>query len=302
VESFALSSPEDRHYIVDKINGTVSFSNGKNGRIPTSGDSETILVEYSCGGGAGGNLEPGRLIHMDRSIGFINQVMNHEITTGGCSQETVNESLLRNAAAIKHGYRAVTASDYEALALEATRNILKAKCIPNCNSNGEREFGSVTLVILQKDFIHGRKYFDSVKTEVINYIGPRMSSNLTDLNKFHVVEPRFIEINVDASVVVREYDQVFDVKNKVLQRIKEFIDPTGGNFNHMGWEIGTVPNSTQILNTLKDIKDIVMIKNIRISGHVRSVSGTTEVDLERKDTNRFVLPINGRHEIFVEVK
>lgn len=302
VDSFALSGPSDRHYVVDRINGIVRFSDGKNGMIPSSGKTETIRIEYSCGGGKKGNLEPGKIQTLEGSIGFINMVTNNEITTGGCDQETVKEALLRNAAAIKHGNRAVTTSDYEALAMEASRNILSAKCIANCNSNGEKEFGSVTLVILQKDYKYGRKFFDSVKTQVINYIGPRMSSNLIELNKFHVVEPRLIEINVKVDVVVKEFDQVFDVKNKIQQRIEEFIDLSTGNFNHMGWEIGTVPNNTQILNALKDIKDIQFIRFVRLTGFVRGTQGMVEVDLERKDTNRFILPVNGKHEIIVEVK
>jgi hypothetical protein len=301
-ESFALSDSEDRHYVVDRINGTVTFSDGRNGKIPSSGANETILVEYSCGGGVGGNVDPGKIQTMDRSIGFINMVTNHEITTGGCDQETVTESLQRNAAAIKHGYRAVTTGDYEALALEATRNIMRAKCIANCNSNGEKEYGSITLVILQKDFIGGRKFFDSVKAQVINYIEPKMSNNLIELGRFHVVEPRLLEINVYANAVVKEFDQVFDVKNKVLERIKEFIDPISGNFDHKGWEIGTLPNSTQILNALKEIKEILFVRSVRLAGFIRAEAGMVEVDLDREDTRRFVLPISGKHDIYVEVK
>jgi hypothetical protein len=129
-----------------------------------------------------------------------------------------------------------------------------------------------------------------------------MSGSLIELNKFHVIEPRFIEINVNADVAVKEFDQVFEVKKKVLKKIEQFIDPTTGNFDGKGWEIGTVPNSTQVLNALKDIKDIEYIRNVRITGFIRSAAGMTEVDLEREDIRRFVLPVNGKHDIQVQVK
>ncbi|HHV12877.1 MAG TPA: hypothetical protein GXX75_21615 [Clostridiales bacterium] len=302
VENFALSGPEDRHYILDRIHGSIRFSDGRNGRIPSSGPDDTILVEYSCGGGLKGNVDPGQVDTIDRSIGFINRVTNHEITTGGSDQETLQEALLRNAAAMKHGYRAVMPSDYEALALEASRNILRGKCIANCNGTGEKEYGAVTLVLLQKDYIGGRKFFDSIKTQVVNYITPRMSSNLVELNKFHVIEPRFIEISVHAEAVVKEFDQVFEAKGRILEKICRFIDPTKGNFNGQGWEIGTLPNNTQVLNAIQDIKELQYIRNVRITGFVRGAAGLMEVDLEREDVKRFVLPIAGTHEIIVGVE
>jgi len=302
VEDFTFSGPDDRHYLVDRINGQIIFSNGKKGKIPASGKEETILVEYSCGGGASGNLPVGSINAMNGSIGYINAVTNHEITTGGCDQETIAQAIERHAAAIKHGGRAVTSSDFEALALEASRNILSSKCIANCNDKGEKEYGSITLVVLQKDFMGGRKFFDSIRAQVMSFIGARMSSNLPDLNRFYVIEPKYVEINVYASIMVKEFDHVFEVKNKVLQRLEEFINPISGNFNNKGWKIGTVPNSTQILNALNDIREIEFIRTVKISGYCREETGLQEIDLEKEDIRKFILPVNGVHEIFVEVR
>jgi hypothetical protein len=108
-------------------------------------------------------------------------------------------------------------------------------------------------------------------------------------------------MNVYVNAVVKEFDLVFDVKSRILRRITEFIDPTGGNFNGQGWEIGTVPNNMQVLNALKDIKDIRFIKSVRCAAFIRGASGMVEVDLEREEARKFVLPVSGKHEILVEV-
>lgn len=77
---------------------------------------------------------------------------------------------------------------------------------------------------------------------------------------------------------------------------------TTGNFNSKGWKIGTVPDSVQIMNALNDIREIEYIRTIKISGFMREEKGLVEIDLDREDITKFALPVNGVHEIVVEVK
>ncbi len=301
IEDFALSGPEDRHYCVEKNQGVVSFGNGKNGWIPPSREGDSIRIEYRTGGGEIGNLPAGRINKSILSLGFINEIGNPEVTSGGCDQETVAEALRRSAAAIKHGYRAVTARDYEALALEATRNIWKAKCFANYNEQGQRELGSVALVILQKDFQQGRDFFTNLQEQVFQYISARIGGNLVDLNRFYVVEPQFLELAVKVELSVRDFNQVFQVKEQVERRLASFIHPMTGNFDGHGWEIGVIPNRTQILNSLKDIGGIAFLKNVSVSAYAEGPFGRVEADLE-VGTRIFALPLSGEHEIVITVE
>lgn len=289
----------DRCYEVDRIEGTVRFPNGRNGRIPTSDSTATICIEYSCGGGSIGNLPKHSIQRLNRSIGFISEADNYEITTGGCDQEQVQEALLRNAEAIRHGYRAVTVSDYEALAKEADRNILRTKCFSNRNALGQREYGHVTLVVLQKDYENGRKYFDSVRGQIMEYMKDRMSTHLFRQNRFHIIEPDFLELSTTVTLQVTEYNQVFEVRSAVLERLKSFLNPVMGNYDRSGWEIGSVPNATQILNALKEIPGIHYIESVRLTVYQR---GKVEVDLDKANQRVYALPLNGSHEIIVKVR
>lgn len=302
VDDFSLSNSSDRHYILDRIEGMVFFSDGKNGKIPTAGQKETIRIQYSCGGGSIGNLEADRITRFNQSIGFISDIKNKESTTGGCDQETIEEAIKRESAALKHGYRAVTASDFETMAREATRNIWKTKCFSNCNQYGKKQYGSITLVILQKEFQKGNRYFDKIREQVYEYLQPKIAGNIAMLNHFYIVEPTFLKIHISVSIVVKEFHQVFEVRKNVLQRLEEFLDPIKGNFNQKGWEIGTLPNKTQILNVLKDIKSIYYIKTIRILAYRQENLGMVEVDLERKENHIFALALSGMHEVFIEME
>ena len=168
MEQFHIDGTLERRYVLDRIKGTVSFPDGRNGLIPPDGTEATIQIQYSITEAEKGNLSEGKITMLESDIGFISEVSNYEATTGGLKQETIDEAIKRRAASLRHRDRAVTAKDYEDLAKEATRNIIRAKCFSNYNAEGKKQYGAVTLVLLQRDFEKGRKYFDGIREQVIH--------------------------------------------------------------------------------------------------------------------------------------
>ena len=57
VASLDCSGPNDRHYILDRRTGKISFGDGERGQIPTTGSS--IQATYRLGAGDDGNLDNG---------------------------------------------------------------------------------------------------------------------------------------------------------------------------------------------------------------------------------------------------
>lgn len=301
VENFTMSGQRDRHYVVDEIQGIVSFSDGRHGVIPSSGDNETIRIEYSCGGGECGNLKEGAIQELSSTQGFINEVYNPLMTTGGCNQETVKEAVMRSAMALKHGSRAVMLGDYEALAMEASRSIIKAKCFANMNPQGNTEYGTVTLVLLHKNYEQSAKFFEGIREKVSEYMKPCLEGNLKAMHRFHIIEPRLLKLNVDVSLSIRDYNLIFEVKEKVLLKLYEFINPIAGNFNHQGFGIGVLPNSTQIMNAVKMIPGVIFVRNVRITAYVRGEQDWQEIDLNQQANHCFDVAMSGTHDVLIDV-
>ena len=301
-EDFYLSEQDDRHYTVDRMKGIVSFSDGRNGKIPSSGDGETVRIRYTCGGGEDGNQPERAVSQMTRTLGYINRVFNPCITAGGSSQETSEDAVRRSARALCHGDRAVTAWDYEALAMEASGDVLKVKCFPNCNEQGAREPGSVTLVVLQRQFRNGRIYFDKVRAEVESYIRPRIGGNQEALRRFYVAEPRYLELRCRLELVVGNFNEVFDVRRRIQEKIEEFLDPITGNYDRQGWSIGRIPNEIQITNAIKGIPGIRYMNELRMSAFMKSPQGWIEVDAESVELRRFAVALSGTHWIVITVE
>lgn len=301
-EDFALSGPGDRHFTLDRNEGIVRFSDGINGRIPPSGRQETIEVRYVTGGGLVGNVARGAINRSSRSLGFISLVENPRPTAGGCDQETFEQAVARGGAALRHGDRAVTVRDFEALALEATRNIVRARCFSNRDEQGMSRPGWVTLVVLLRDYQAGGELLPTVRAQILDYILRRCGGNLAALEHFHVIGPQFLEICVKVELTVGDFNQVFAVREEVKRRLEAFLDPLTGNFDGGGWAVGRIPNDTQLRNCLSGVRGVNFLRQVSSALFRETGFGRTEIHLEDLRDKLFALPKSGRHTILISVE
>lgn len=298
-EDFILTDKNSRCYQVNRNTGTVRFSDGKHGKIPPAQPQESILIRYSTSGGQTGNQETGKINRLNRNIAYIRGVSNPEPTVGGSNQETAAQAMERIAASFSHRFRAVTAKDYENLAAAASRDVYRVKCFSGLDGLGKRMPGAVTLVLLQRDYFEGRKYFDLMHNQVMQYLKDKVSSHLLESGKLFIVEPQFLEIRVKAEIAVDSFDRVFQVRAQVEQKLSAFIDPISGNFDGNGWAIGTIPNITQLTNILKSVPNIKQIKSVSLSVYLLDSGRHAEINWEDQNQYRFALPVNGEHDLYL---
>lgn len=301
-EDFALSGPADRHYTLDRNEGVIRFSDGRNGKIPPHGRQETIEVRYVTGGGQIGNVAAGAINRSSRALGFVSLVENPRPTAGGCDQETFEQAVARGGAALRHGDRAVTTRDFEALALEATRNIVRAKCFSNRDDRGLPRPGWVTLVVLLRNYQAGGELLPTVRGQITDYILRRCGGNLAALEHFHVVGPQFLELCVKVELTVGDFNQVFAVREEVSRRLEAFLDPLTGNFDKAGWAVGRIPNDTQLRNCLSGVQGVKFLRQVSSSVFRETGFGRTEIHLEDLKDRVFALPRSGKHTILITVE
>lgn len=302
VEHFMVSNAKSRHYCFDHNLGLIQFSDGVHGKLPKKQEGVSIRVRYRVGGGKNSSFPAkteGRLVE---SKGYVKNVFFPLSIQGGMDQETVKESIARKKAELKHQGRAITCSDFEAMAFEYSRNILKAKCYSGFNSQGKKEAGSIVLAILLWDYKNPTGILEQVKTKIKKSFAKRISGILVSWNSFQIIEAIFARISVSLSVEIQEWNQVLEWKQKILERLCIFLDPVKGNLNGNGWEIGKLPNQTQILNAVKEVQSGMMIHTIRVIAEVKGEQGFREIPLEKATELPFVVCMNGQHEIEVFTK
>lgn len=300
-ESLAESAPGNFSYILDSIEGRILFGDNRHGRIPKPGIPDGIHVIYSVGGGWETNLAAGSVAKLDRAIGFVNQVQNPLPLSGGYDTECVEEAVIRCAGEIKHCFRAITTRDFEYLAREASGNIEKAVCFSGYLASGEKEYGHVSLVLLQKDYRSGENSFLELSETVYEYLKSWVSPGLITEDKLHVIRPLFVTIQIGVEVFVSDFSQLFRCKKTLMEGLERFIDPVLGNFNGKGFRVGTLPRYHQLQTVIKDIEGIKYLKNLNISCFLEQENHVHEMTLEAALNYPFVLPRNGIHKVMMRI-
>lgn len=212
--------------------------------------------------------------------------------------ETREEAVRRASAAIRHQGRAVSARDYEELAMCASRDIRMVKCFAGYDDRALPLSGAVTLVVLQKQFRQGQVQFMALKETLFEYMKNRIGTVLSDSRRFFIVQPDFIEIRLRIELSVEDFGRASQIKNEVLQRLEQFLSP-GSQKSEAGWKIGQFPNVMQIKNALGSIHGITCIHNIMMSAYTAGAGEKSEVDIEAVRSGRYVLPVNGEHDIII---
>lgn len=136
VPDFYGSGPRDRHYVLDRLTGTLRLGNSQQGMIPPPG-ANLLRLTYQSGGGTIGNLPAQTVTQLKTTIPYIDRVTNLEAAGGGANQESLERVKVRGPKVLRNQHRAVTAQDMEDLAYEASAEVARVKAItPHFASEG----------------------------------------------------------------------------------------------------------------------------------------------------------------------
>jgi Baseplate J-like protein len=159
--------------------------------------------------------------------------------------------------------RAVACGDFETLALEADGRVGRARCLPRLNIEVDTEkekAGHVSLIILPKS--KSEPDLLGVLATVEKYLEPRLL--LT--TRLHVVGPQYLPVRIEATVVPLTDQLESDVKTKVVQAVKDFLDPLTGGDQGNGWPFGRNVFVSEIYSLLDQIAgvDYVQSKSVKL--------------------------------------
>ncbi|MFD1565068.1 putative baseplate assembly protein [Haloarchaeobius amylolyticus] len=246
------SAPTDRHYVVDRIDGTISFGDGNRGRIPPSGQNN-ITVTYTTGGGRDGNVAADTITDLKSSISLVEDVSNPRPADGGADAESSDALVTRTTAQLKHRGRAVTPSDYEQLATAACRELATV----TCNPGGTPDDGDVVLLIVPH--AQREKPVPSMELEqrVRDVVRERAPASLVESETSRIVVrgPRYAEVSISVSVSTADSASVSLLKEAVERRLDEFLHPIEGNGGD-GWSFGERPSAAALADLVDGIDSV----------------------------------------------
>lgn len=166
---------------------------------------------------------------------FLNLLDGKTRTAEELQGKDVAAEIRATIRALRRLDRAVTAADFEALALEADPRIERARCVPRRNLivDLEREKAGHVSVILLPTAAAETQLADLILA-VQAYLEPRVL--LT--TRPHVVGSFFVDVTVKATVVPVPDHTAPGVQQRVVEAVTGFLDPHGGGEDTSGWPFG----------------------------------------------------------------
>jgi predicted phage baseplate assembly protein len=283
VDDFSHSSRYDRHFVLDTATGTISTGPSvrqpdgtviQYGRVPENGRL-LRFSRYRYGGGVSGNLPVGSLNTMTMSLAYVSRVSNLVRTTGGRDQETMDELKLRAQRELQAQRRAVTAQDYEQFTYNASRSVVRARCLtpkddPDCGP------GNVTVLVvpavadaLKAGSIASLHLEDSLQAEIRDYLDEYRLLTAS----LHIREPRYQGISVRARIVPEDFFQPAEVQQRVAEELQRYLSPlpldgekpllvTGESWE--GWPFGRDLFTAEVISLIQQVPQVKYVLDVEV--------------------------------------
>jgi hypothetical protein len=284
VENFTELGPDRFVYVADRMMGQIIFAPAaqmKGDRevldetpqalaaIPPAG--REIRLWYRHGGGAKGNVAANTLKTLKDPIPGV-QVTNAEPATGGRAAETIENALVRGPQELHSLRRAVTASDFETLALRSSGAVTRAKAFTRSKMWVHAAAGTVDVVLVpsipdaEKPGAVGIQQLQERQTEEARAQIQQALDERRPLGTACAVSwARYKILRVQARVVAGNEEDTAMVRKKVLERLYALLNPLPTPLRPSGWKFG------QTLMVSDVFKAVLSQPGVRYMDQVRLV-------------------------------
>ncbi len=270
VDSFYNSSATSRHYMIDPITGSIKFGDGIRGMIPPLGADNIVGEEYRTGGGTIGNVGASALVVLRQSIAYIESTFNPYAATGGADRETIDEAKMRGPQVIKNRYRAVTAEDFEWLALRASGSVARARCIPSPKKAGE-----VTVLIIPKaGEAAGDLNTKPLPTpELLRRVKDFLDERRLITTRLNVNKPKFAEVSINCDVVMKPLGPKGEgLKREIETAVRKHVHPLTGGSDQKGWPFGRTLHKSDLLKIIEGVNGVDFCETLALFNEDRKAT------------------------------
>ncbi len=290
VDDLALAAPDARAFVLDPYAGTVSFGDGRRGRVPAPGD-RTVCVRYVSGGGARGNVPAGRVNALVGALPRISGVVNITPMGGGTDRFPQERIEAVGNKRLRHRGRAAGASDFEELVLEVFPQALHVKCFSGRDEKGARAPGHVTVVVTGVD---DGPAADRLCDRIYTFLAERCGCCLTAEGRLHVCPATVITVSTRITVELEELDRAAEIQREIIRRIETLIGDT--------WRqrrIGSQIRTDELWRVVRDTPGVHTIERILAEGAFDEDGRARLVPLEHDADFPYAVVRSGVHYVRV---
>ncbi|MEO0442667.1 MAG: putative baseplate assembly protein, partial [Pseudomonadota bacterium] len=230
VVDFYGSGKDDPHYVLNRGTGEIRFSDGTKGRVPVANAKNRSNIRariYRFGGGKRGNVAANKINQLQNTLNGIKaeDVSNLFESVGGADEETLDAAIRRAPQTLKSRERAVTAEDYEALALRST-NIARAKALPLYHPHHPTiEVPGVVTVMVIPDIDDPAPVPSAGTLKTVCHFLDQRRLLTTEL---YVLGPQYQRVQVHAQLIAEDTADLAEIKSAALDNLALYFHPLHG--------------------------------------------------------------------------
>jgi predicted phage baseplate assembly protein len=268
----------------------VEFGDGIDGMIPPRGVNN-IHVTYRSGGGTAGNVGAGA-IDLASSVLGIDGAQQREPASGGTDPEDIDVAKANAPSRLRALERAVTAADFETLALERA-GAARATALNRYHPlyPAAPVTAALTLVVVPP-----RTGEDPAPTPTqgfLDSVSRALEPYRVLTTELFVVAPTYHDILVAADVDVALETDAPTVRTKIGDALRKFFDPIVGGKDGRGWPLGGTIFYGEVMSEVLKVDRVVAVRSLTLTLDGRAGARCADVTL----SERTALLRSGAHQV-----
>ena len=277
VDGFESSTGDARHFVLDAEAGTVRFGNGLRGHAPQIGQRIRVRT-YRYGGGAEGNVRAGAITKIDAVSGV--KATNPLPARGGSPAETIAQALERVPGELRRHDRAVTAGDFQELALATPgADVGRADCLPLFRppkqladlpapdpAHPHAEAAGVVSVVVWPREDRKRPNAPMADRTLLREVCTWLDSRRLVTTELYVIPPTYRKIAVAIGLRAKPGYGIEAVRRWVELVLRQYLAPLPpyGPDGH-GWPLGRAVYGPELEAAALQVEGVELVEGISVS-------------------------------------
>lgn len=253
---------DDRVYRLDPISGVVEFGDGVRGRQIPDGFRHVRAASYRAYVPAS-RIAAGAITSPAGSAPFVVGATNPVPVAATLVVETLARTLYRGRDELAARGRAVTAADYQVMALRAPgADVRRVQAEPGFNPRapGRRVPGVVGMLVVAGDRFDGKPPIPDEQSlqAVVDYLAEAVAPAGVEVI---AAAPTFVSVSADLSFVPEgtSFD-TGEIVNELIRRINLYLHPLTGGDWQTGWPFGGKIRPVALVRAL--LENNAMVRSI----------------------------------------
>jgi predicted phage baseplate assembly protein len=298
------AGPTDRVYELTADTGEVLFGDGTTGRVPPPDDGSqptgnVSALSYQYGGGTAGNVGA---LTLTRVLGAARPVAlnakNVLPAAGGDDEETAAAGVARAPAVVRSRYRAVSAEDFEALAMETPNTrVARANALPNTRrlQVAGTTPGAVTVVLVPHElFANSITVPIGLPPQVEQAVLAYLDSRRLLTTEVYAAPATFRQVTVTASLQLSAGTSASTAHAAALTALNTYFHALVGGEDGNGWPFGGTIYFSRVFQQLLAVTGVTLVQDVTIS-----LDSAPSVTCQDVTINLGELLYSGTHQILV---